>query len=80
LLNYSNLPGDIWARLKTWAKAQALLPAEPSLEECERYVHDVCRALTGEPNALRPDVVAFYADEMRGMIAAHRATAGAADA
>lgn len=77
LLTFSNLADDIWTRLKTWARAQASLSAQPSLDECERYVQGVCSQLTGKPNALRPDVVAFYASETREMIAAYRARASA---
>lgn len=77
LLTFSNLPDDIWARLKTWAMAHASLPGQPSLDECERYVQDVCSQLTGKPNALRSDVVAFYAAETREMIDVYRARASA---
>ena len=59
------LPDEIWTRLKTWAKAQAASPLEPSFNECENYVRRVCLEITGAPNALRPDVVAFYASEAR---------------
>lgn len=77
LLSFSNLPDDIWARLKTWAKTQAASSAELSLDECKSYAQLVCRELTGRPNALRPDVVAFYAKEALEMIAVYRASSSA---
>lgn len=69
-----NLPDEIWARLKTWTKAQAASSAQPGLDECEAYVRGLCRELTGNPDVLRPDVAAFYASEARDMIVKFQAT------
>ena len=72
-----NFPDEIWARLKTWAKAMAAANAEPSIDECEAYVHHVCGEITSNPSVLGPDVVAFYAGEARDMIVKFRATVNA---
>ena len=72
-----NFPDEMWARLKTWAKAQAASNLEPSIDECEAYVRHVCGELTSKPSVLGPDVVAFYAREARDMIVKFRATVNA---
>lgn len=72
-----NFPDEIWARLKTWAKAQAVSPAEPSIQACESYVRHICAQIAGDHDLLRPDVVAFYGRETLDMIAKFRMTAEA---
>jgi hypothetical protein len=69
-----NLPDEIWERLKTWAKAQACSAVHSSLNECEVHVRRVCREITGNSDALRDDVVAFYAREAHQMIFKYRET------
>jgi len=68
---------QIWARLKTWAHAQAASQAESSIEDCESYLRHVCRELTGEPDALSSEAAAFYARETLAMIAKFRAAVDA---
>ena len=72
-----NFPDEIWARLKTWAKAQAVSNAAPSIDECEAYVRHVCGEIASNPSVLGPDVVAFYAREAREMIVKFRTTVNA---
>jgi len=64
----------VWAELKLWARSQANVPEIPTITECVAQVERVAKHLTGVPNALRPDVVAFYAAETADMIARFRAT------
>jgi hypothetical protein len=73
LSTFPHLPDEIWARLKTWAKTQAASTAQPSLEESEAYVRRICGELTGRPSVLPPGAVAFYASELRDMVAKFRA-------
>jgi hypothetical protein len=75
LLTPLNFPDEIWTRLKTWAKTQASACAEPSLQECATYVRRICGDIAGDQNALRPDVVAFYAREAQSMIERFRTAA-----
>lgn len=71
---YENFPDAVWAELKLWARNQATKTEIPAITECVAQVERVARTLTGVPNALRPDVVAFYAAETADMIARFRAT------
>ena len=79
LLKVPSVPDRIWERVKTWAKAQAASSADPSLEECERFVRNACHEVSGRLDALPAQVVAFYASEIREMILKYRAAANAED-
>lgn len=41
--------------------------------ESEAYVRRICGELTGRPSVLPPGAVAFYASELRDMVAKFRA-------
>ena len=71
-LLHQNFPDEIWAALKAWAKVIAQGPETPTLDECSACVERVAKEITGIPNLLRPDVIAFYAAETCDMIAMFR--------
>jgi hypothetical protein len=68
----SNLPDAVWSRLKGWAKTQALVEETPTNEQCRAQVRQAVAEFAGDRDALRPDVVAFYAAEALEMIAKFR--------
>jgi hypothetical protein len=76
----TNFPDQVWSALKAWAQVQAASRDVPTIEECAAYVKRAAEAISGHPGALRTDVVAFYADETREMIAKYREQFLAADA
>jgi hypothetical protein len=68
----ANFPDQVWSALKTWAKSQAGAETLPTLEDCSASVKRIAESISGHPNALRADVVAFYADETQAMISKFR--------
>ncbi len=69
---YENFPDAVWTELKVWAQVQANAPEIATITECINQVERIAKKLTGVVNALRPDVVAFYAAETADMIARFR--------
>lgn len=74
-LIHDNFPDEVWARLKAWAKVVARGSEVPSTDDCALHVERLAREITGIPNALRAEVVQFYASETAEMIARYRAEA-----
>lgn len=77
LLIPPKFPEELWTRLKTWANARASSQADPSLDDCERYLYRICSELAGDPNVLPAEAAAFYARETIAMIAKFRAVVDA---
>jgi len=71
-LIHTNLPDAVWSGLKTYAQSQAQLQGTATFDECAAHVERIAREITGHANALRPDVVSFYAAETLEMIARYR--------
>ncbi len=69
---HGNLPDEIWSRLKEWAKTQAAAQISPTNDECVAQVLQIAAEITGRPDTLRSDVVAFYANETAEMISKFR--------
>lgn len=67
-----NFPDQIWVALKAWARSIAQDAVTPGDDACRIEVERIAREITGVPNILRPDVVAFYAVETAEMIAKFR--------
>lgn len=69
---YDNFPDEVWNRLKAWAKVRAASDGSPTLEECAAYVRSVSKDITGNSEALRPEIVSFYAAETADMVVRFR--------
>lgn len=59
-----NLPDAVWSRLKSWVLAQRLVGVSPSLDDCLTSARRIIKDITGSPDKLPVEVVAFYAAEM----------------
>jgi hypothetical protein len=75
-----NLPDLIWSRLKEWAKTTAASQTPPTSDECVAIVLRIVAGITGRPESLRPEVVAFYANETAEMVAKCREQTGSVGA
>jgi hypothetical protein len=74
-LFHGNLPDAIWTQLKAWAKIQADADLSPRNDECVAQVLHITSNITGRADTLRPEVVAFYANETVEMIEKFRESA-----
>ncbi|HTX56558.1 MAG TPA: hypothetical protein VMD47_05575 [Candidatus Acidoferrales bacterium] len=66
-----SLGDEIWRRLKDWARTRAGSGALTA-DDCVPHVVGIIRDLTGYPDTLGSEAIAFYASEAAEMVAKSR--------